>query len=194
MEHTAVAIIDPLTPARLGLKSLLENHDYGFSVVKVYGDIRSFQKYTNKQFDIILINPYAIGYSDSFDIRELLPDNPHSMIVAMSNEFLVPPALNSFDGMLNIYMGEQEIADELAKLHQRFLLKENATSPHKLTRREKMVLLDIFNGLGNQEIADKLCVSIHTVRSHRRNLRAKTRIETVAQFVDYVRNHNLIEF
>jgi len=92
MKHTLVVIIDPISPVRFGLKNLLEQHEYGFSVVKTYRDIPSFRKSTNRRADIILINLYTISLPSHFDIRELLPDNPSSMIVAMHNESFTFPA------------------------------------------------------------------------------------------------------
>lgn len=103
-------------------------------------------------------------------------------------------SMNSFDGTLNVYEDEQKVADKLVALHERFLSNEKTTSHHNLTQREEAILIDLYNGLGNQEIANKLCVSIHTIRAHRRTLLSKTKIKCVAQFVDYVRKYKLIEF
>jgi len=189
-----VVIIDPVAPARCGLKSLLEHHKYGFSVVKTYRDISSFRKSANHRADIILINLYAVSVPAPFDIRELLPENPSSMIVAMTNESRILPASNSFDGTLNIYEDEHELAERLATLHKRFLSNANLTNLHPLSSREKGILVDIYNGLNNQLIADKLCVSVNTVRAHRRNILAKTKIKCAAQITTYLLKCNLIEF
>jgi DNA-binding NarL/FixJ family response regulator len=42
-----------------------------------------------------------------------------------------------------------------------------------LTRREKEILLKIFSGESNQEIADTLCISYHTVKTHAYNIYRK---------------------
>jgi len=194
MKQTLVVIIDPVTPAKFGLKSLLEHSKYGYSVVNMYRDIPSFRKSSNNRADIILINLYAISFPAPFDVRELLPDNQSSMIVAMTNDSRIVPVSYSFDGTLNIYGDEHELAERLATLHKRFLSNANLTDPNPLTSREKAILMDIYNGLDNQQIADKLCVSVHTVRAHRRNIFVKTKIKCAAQFTTYVLKRNLIEF
>jgi DNA-binding NarL/FixJ family response regulator len=52
-----------------------------------------------------------------------------------------------------------------------------------LTRREKEVLELIAEGLTNQEIADKLFISVSTVDTHRKNLLAKLEAKNVAMMV-----------
>ncbi|PZR26089.1 MAG: hypothetical protein DI535_15535 [Citrobacter freundii] len=39
-----------------------------------------------------------------------------------------------------------------------------------LTSREKEILILIADGCTNPQIADKLCISLHTVDIHRKNL------------------------
>lgn len=193
MEETSVVIIDPVTPAVVGLKSLLEDREYGFSVVGTYRDISSFRMSADRQADIILINPYVIGFSDPFAIRELLPDNPSSMVIAMSYEYIVSTALNSFDGILNIFEREQMIAGQLAVIYERLLSSRNRTDLDSLlTSREKEIMAGLYKGLNGVQIADKLCLSVHTVNFHRRKLISKTRDKSAAECAAFVLNHKLI--
>jgi len=46
-----------------------------------------------------------------------------------------------------------------------------------LTEQEMRVIMLIKNGLTSQQIADLLCISIHTVKTHRRRIRKKLKIE-----------------
>lgn len=45
---------------------------------------------------------------------------------------------------------------------------------YELSQREREVLVLVAQGMQNKEIADKLCISVHTVMSHRKNIVAKT--------------------
>ncbi|HRD80635.1 MAG TPA: response regulator transcription factor [Saprospiraceae bacterium] len=63
-----------------------------------------------------------------------------------------------------------------------------------LTAREKEVLHLIAEGLTNQEIADKLFISILTVDSHRKNLLAKFGVKNTAAMIKTALELRLIAF
>jgi DNA-binding NarL/FixJ family response regulator len=68
--------------------------------------------------------------------------------------------------------GEAVISPELlARVLPR--LHGGATTQHKLTDREREVLDLVAEGLSNAAIAERLVVSVHTVRNHIANLSAK---------------------
>jgi regulator of cell morphogenesis and NO signaling len=54
-----------------------------------------------------------------------------------------------------------------------------------LSERERDVLVKIANGLSNKEIADVLCISIHTVITHRKNITRKLNIHSTAGLTIY---------
>ena len=47
---------------------------------------------------------------------------------------------------------------------------------HNLTEREKEILVNIASGRGNQEIADELCISTNTVKTHIYNIFKKIEV------------------
>ncbi len=55
----------------------------------------------------------------------------------------------------------------------------------ELTEREKEVLVLIASEMTTREIADKLCVSHHTVETHRKNLISKLNVRNVTGLVKY---------
>lgn len=54
-----------------------------------------------------------------------------------------------------------------------------------LSQREKDIVIGVVKGLTNKEIADELCISIHTVLTHRRNIARKLEIHSPAGLVIY---------
>ena len=54
-----------------------------------------------------------------------------------------------------------------------------------LSERECDVLVKIANGLSNKEIADALCISVHTVITHRKNITRKLNIHSTAGLTIY---------
>ncbi len=61
-----------------------------------------------------------------------------------------------------------------------------------LTDREREILQLVVEGLTNQEISDKLCISISTVDTHRKNIMAKLDIHSVAGLVKYAIRHKIV--
>jgi PAS domain S-box-containing protein len=58
-----------------------------------------------------------------------------------------------------------------------------------LTEQEMRVAVMIKNGLTSQQIADLLCISLHTVKTHRKNIRKKLKIsDTKINLVSYLKS------
>lgn len=69
---------------------------------------------------------------------------------------------------------------------------ERAGSDGKLTRREREVLQHIAEGMTNQEVAEKLFLSVRTVSTHRANLMKKLDIHDTAGLVRYAVSAGII--
>ncbi|MGE5461934.1 MAG: response regulator [Syntrophothermus sp.] len=61
-----------------------------------------------------------------------------------------------------------------------------------LTERELLVLRLVASGASNQEIAQKLSISINTVKSHLKNILDKLHLENRTQAATYALKHGLI--
>lgn len=62
----------------------------------------------------------------------------------------------------------------------------------QLSAREKDIVRCVAQGKCNKEIADELCISAHTVATHRRNISAKLDIHSGAGLTIYAIIHNLV--
>lgn len=63
----------------------------------------------------------------------------------------------------------------------------------ELSEREKDVLIQIVRGLSNKEIADVLCISMHTVISHRTHITRKLNIHSTAGLTIYAIVNKLVD-
>lgn len=73
---------------------------------------------------------------------------------------------------------------------------ENADSDPQLdslSDREKEIIKCVARGMSNKEIADKLCLSIHTITTHRRNLTSKLGIHSPAGLTIFAILHHLVD-
>lgn len=69
----------------------------------------------------------------------------------------------------------------------------SAPAPETLGNREKEIICCIARGMSNKEIADRLCISVHTVTTHRRNISAKLEIHSPAGLTIYAILNGLID-
>jgi regulator of cell morphogenesis and NO signaling len=67
------------------------------------------------------------------------------------------------------------------------------TQTEELSDREKDVLIQVVRGLSNKEIADVLCISMHTVISHRKHITRKLNIHSTAGLTIYAIVNHLID-
>lgn len=90
----------------------------------------------------------------------------------------------------SVYNGEQFIQDELKQQLLNSLSSHNAKQI--VTRREKEILQLIVDEFTNQEIADKLFLSLRTVENHRNNLLQKLEVKNTAGLVKVAIQEGLV--
>ena len=76
-----------------------------------------------------------------------------------------------------------------SQIHRRHTQPET----EELSDREKDVLIQVVRGLSNKEIADVLCISMHTVISHRKHIAAKLNIHSTAGLTVYAIVNKLVD-
>jgi DNA-binding NarL/FixJ family response regulator len=86
-----------------------------------------------------------------------------------------------------VMKGKTYMSDEVAQL-----LRKHEENEVVLTRREKEVLQLIADGLTNNEVAQKLFISITTVDTHRKNLLAKFDVKNTASLIRVAAQKQLI--
>jgi DNA-binding CsgD family transcriptional regulator len=61
----------------------------------------------------------------------------------------------------------------------------------KISPSEMRVLELVYRQVGVEEIADRLCLSIHTVKNHKRNAYHRIGVPDTPAFIAYANDHNL---
>ncbi|MCC7400188.1 MAG: response regulator transcription factor [Chitinophagaceae bacterium] len=94
-----------------------------------------------------------------------------------------------------VMRGEKYISPEISNnlflhLNDRSVQSEEGEKP--LTPREIEIIRYIADGLTNQEIAQKLFLSVVTVDTHRKNILAKLHLKNSAALVKYAAEHKLL--
>lgn len=99
---------------------------------------------------------------------------------------------------VNTSLSQHEIVKALLHLHQ----KGHGNHPHpipsspepsiEISKREAEVLRLVALGYINKEIADKLCISLPTVVSHRKNICEKLHVKSVSSLTIYAVMHGIV--
>lgn len=118
----------------------------------------------------------------------------------VSKPFCVGVVSNSFEeGMLAFYDELVYLNDPIEKIGKKVqqMVEKNQVAPQKqnvdLTEREREVLHLIAKGYAHKEISDALCISTHTVVTHRKNIAQKLGIKSSSGLTVYAILNKLIE-
>jgi DNA-binding NarL/FixJ family response regulator len=188
---TQIAIIEPCPVLGLGFQVLFEKSASKFRVTGIYPDIPSFQEQCQEDIGIILLNTSTFGYSIHFDIRKLFPDYADTLLIALTTEALRFDALASFDAALHLYDDGATIVRQLTTIYEDTVVVNNEEED-RISEREKEIIVAVAKGLTNMEIAGRLCLSHHTVMSHRKRISLKLDIKGTAGFTAYAVANNLM--
>ncbi|MBO7568831.1 MAG: helix-turn-helix transcriptional regulator [Bacteroidaceae bacterium] len=83
--------------------------------------------------------------------------------------------------------------DNVSKNISDMVFKGGVDNSEALSEREKEVIIGVVQGLLNKEIADRLCISLNTVITHRRNIARKLQIHSPAGLTIYAIVHGLVD-
>lgn len=141
----------------------------------------------NKNFPSVKIIALTM-IKDSQYVKQMLQAGASGYLLKNAREKEIVDAVKA------VYRGESYYAQEATKAIMDFMSKKKQDSDMvAISKREKEVLRLIIDELSNQEIADKLFISIRTVEAHKRNLMEKTGSKTLAGLVKYAINNFLFE-
>jgi DNA-binding CsgD family transcriptional regulator len=113
-----------------------------------------------------------------------------AIYIAVTNDMKCLPKAKHFDYKINRNGGKEEIVPLLDKIFEEKEEQQNVSA--LLSERETEVLKLVALGNTNQQIAQKLFISKHTVISHRKNITSKLGIKTVSGLTVYAVLNNLI--
>ena len=179
-----VAMIDSNTFAATGLRSLLKD----IMPVITVDCFRSFSELETN--DMQLYYHFFVTAHILFTNLQFFRDNKKKTIVLTStNEpSLVVEKFHS----VNVNVSESELVKSLLHLEQSAHAHGNKFPEHTakemskgLSPREIEVLTHIVRGYINKEIADKLCISLSTVITHRKNITEKLKRKSVGALTVY---------
>jgi DNA-binding NarL/FixJ family response regulator len=208
-----VIIVDDHSLFRNGLKILLTTTGQFKVVAEAENGKEFLDLLTHIQPDIVLMDidmPVLDGIEAT---KEALKKYPNLKVITLSmfgeEEYyykMIEAGVKGFllknsdinevkNALITVYQGGKYFSQELL-----YNVVKNIRSSHKeqelseaLSEREIEVLIQICNGLSNNEIADNLHISKRTVDKHRANLLDKTNSKNTAHLVMFAIKNKLID-
>lgn len=83
--------------------------------------------------------------------------------------------------------------EDISKNISQMVFKGGQDASEALSDRERDVIIGVVQGLQNKEIADRLCISVNTVITHRRNIARKLQIHSPAGLTIYAIVNGLVD-
>ena len=184
-----ITVAEPSAILRGGIISLLHQVD-GFraEVFEVESIDRLPDAMKWQRTDILMVNPSLLGV---FSLSQIRKEAGHEIrCVALQFSLGDGLLLREYDETISLYDTPEQFREKLTKIvHEPQEKKRMET----LSQREKEVVVLVIRGLTNKQIADKLCLSAHTVITHRRNIASKLSIHSTAGLTIYAIVNKLVE-
>ena len=213
METINVAVIDDHQVVINGLAAMLASrHDV--RIVYTTTDAEDLQNFLSRnETDVLLMDIQMPGIGGIELCKLVLKKTPEVKIIAFSSfddsHFVKQVMRNGASGYLlkntdsetlvaaiqAVVNGEEFIDESIRKilLHESLKGQRRSIFDIPLTKREKEILKHVAEGLSNQEIADKLFISMRTVETHRLNLSQKLAAKNTASLVREAIKRGLID-
>ena len=135
---------------------------------------------------VFIIDRSVLSNQPEYTLNQLRKNYPLCRIILIST---TPPSdtlIPYIDESLLFTDPEQIISEKLQKVYADVSLPGNTEANHSvISDREFEVLRLVALGMTNKEISDELCISTHTVITHRKNITAKLGIKTIAGLAVY---------
>ncbi|MEI2823722.1 MAG: Oxygen regulatory protein NreC [Bacteroidetes bacterium ADurb.BinA245] len=190
---TSIFIVDDHYMVIEGIRSLLQNEKgiewmgHATNAASCLGFLK------NQQTDIILMDINLPDMSGIDLCKEVRQKYPSVFVLGLSTfnqqAFIRNMIDNGASGYVLKNADKEELLEAIAAVQQgkTFLsheanlsLRDKEDKMPPISRREKEVLLLIADGLTNNEIADKLFISVPTVNTHRKSLLEKLEAKNTA--------------
>ncbi|MBI1910561.1 MAG: response regulator transcription factor [Deltaproteobacteria bacterium] len=206
MKKTTIFIADDHPVLRNGIKAILAGSPDYEVIGEADDGLQALSGIASLKPDIVMMDITMPGLNGIMATKRALEDFPDLKVIILSMHGDVVHAIDAFRaGALGYVLKEsatQEliqavekvkagtkyaspaVAEELLNDIVDVIKKEQSHDPFDLlSHREKEILKFIADGSTSREIADKLFISISTVKSHRNNIMKKLKVNDMANLI-----------
>jgi DNA-binding NarL/FixJ family response regulator len=220
MRRTRILIVDDHQIVRDGIKRILTD-EIDIELVGSVGsgkDALAFIKCN--QPDIVIADlsmPNMSGIELTETISKLYPQIRVLILSMFNNEEYIVSAIQAgakgylpkqdstteilLEAIRTIAGGDEFYSPSISKIVLKNFINNAKSSgvsdvakKHQLTSREKEILKLYVEGCTNNEIADKLNLSVYTVKTHKNNIMQKYNFKSTVEMIKFALRNNIVEW
>lgn len=187
-----IAIAEPSPIIRSGLEAQLKRlARHKVQITHLSGDVRLdwADSLSLATAHIYILNPLICGLKP----REQVTHVGGSQFVALCYGPMPSTLLKGYDAKISITDSVREISEVFDQLVQQDKDQPESNDAQTLTPREREIVVCVVKGMTNKEIASTLCLSTHTVITHRRNISKKLQIHSPSGLTIYAIMHKMVD-
>jgi DNA-binding NarL/FixJ family response regulator len=200
-DKIAVIIVDDFELSRVGMRYMLRNIPFVGSVKETTDSKGLFELIKKEEPDVIFMD-VNLEHENGIELtKKVLTNYPHTYVIAITSSndiqhfigmvdagavgFLLKNMTNTEleKALQEILQGNTYYSKEFLTVANQLLPRQGKKSKIKLSEREMEVLRLICRGYSNQEIADELNLSPHTIDAHRKKLLNKIGAKNTASMI-----------
>jgi DNA-binding NarL/FixJ family response regulator len=220
MGKTRVLIVDDHRIVREGIEKILS----GENDIELIGSVSSGKDVLNflneNRPDILIADlsmPDMSGIELTAKISDLFPDIKVLILSMFNNEDYIVSAIQAgakgyltkqdsttailLEAIRTIVSGEEFFSPSISKTVLKSFLKNikkmsvtDISKKYQLTSREREILKLYVEGYSNKEIAEKLNLSIFTVKTHKNNIMQKYNFKSNVEMIKFALRNNIVEW
>lgn len=175
IKPTSILIADDHAVVRVGLTSMLSIEDDLKVVAEAADGAQAVELFRRHRPDVVLLDVRMAGCGGIEALRMIRAENPEARVLMLSSSELEEEVAQSIEAGAAGFILKTEGQDVLVAAIRAVARGERHFSPgvlrrleerQKLSSRELQVLEGMSAGLGNKEIAARLRISEHTVKTY----------------------------
>ena len=202
-----VMIVDDHAMVAEGIEAILETYDDIEVVATLSNGREAVEQAEALRPDVVLLDLNMPGVTGLAATEMILERRPETLIVILSMhdspEYISTAMSHGAKGYILKDVPTDEIKTAIDEVMAGgTYMCTGATSSlsprisdgrETLTSREQTVLLQLAQGSSNREVAETLDISIHTVETHRKNIKRKLGISSTAGLTRYALEHGVLQ-
>ncbi len=217
MEKIQVILADDHQMFRDGIKAVLSDEPD----IRILAEVSSGEellKSINSCMPHVIITDISMSGKSGIEVTRIITSKyPCAKVLVLSmhtNEEFVMSAIKAgasgyvpkdagrdelLKAIRTLNAGDEYFTNDVSQTIAKSFIKESksgsikSSQTEQLTPREQEIIKYVAEGLMNKEIAEKLCISIRTVDTHKNNILSKLNLNSTVELVKYAIKNDIIQ-